>query len=157
SNGNTLPSDKRSLGQKTYPKTDVRYWRTRVFKPVSFRQGQQFESELYAVKFQHSGKRMALSLYTANAEEAAQKARQLYQELVANGWELLLAKHRPKAPEPTSASGLTFGQYVELVRAKNLIPVKTLEGYLTRLRQIVAEIKGIKKDKRRFVRGGAGR
>ena len=136
----------------------MRYWRTRIFKPVSFRGGDnKVIGDHFAVKLQHLGKRMAFSLYTANAEEAAQKARRLYQELVANGWEILLAKHRPKAPETVPASGLTFGQYVDLVRSKNLIPVKTLEGYLTRLRQIVADIKDIKASRKRFGRGGKGR
>src|SRR5262245_18141465 len=100
---------------------------------------------------------MAFSLYTANAEEAAHKARRPYQELVANGWEILLAKHRPKAPEPIPAAGMTFGQYIDLVRSKNLIPFNTLESYLTRLRQIVADIKGIKANRKRFAAHSSGR
>jgi len=145
------PKKRQSNGNTSFPKSDVRYWRTRIFKPVSFRGGDnKVISDHFAVKLQHLGKRMAFSLYTANAEEAAHKARRLYQELVANGWATLLAKHRPKSPEPPSAAGMTFGKYIDLVRSKNLIPVKTLEGYLTRLRQIVADIKGIKASKKRF-------
>jgi hypothetical protein len=148
---NFRPKKRQSNGNTSFPKSDVRYWRTRIFKPVSFRGGdKKVIGDHFAVKLQYLGKRMAFSLYTANAEEAAHKARRLYQELVGNGWEILLAKHRPKAAEPVPASGMTFGQYVDLVRSKNLIPIKTLEGYLTRLRQIVADIKGIKASRKRF-------
>jgi integrase len=52
---------------------------------------------------------------------------------------------------------MTFSQYVGLVRSKNLIPVKTLEGYLTRLRQIVADIKSIRPSRERFAAHGSGR
>jgi hypothetical protein len=59
--------------------------------------------------------------------------------------------------EPEKKDGLTLGQYVELVRSKNLIPPATFKGYLTRLRQIVSEIKGIKSTRNRFGPQGKGR
>jgi len=59
--------------------------------------------------------------------------------------------------EPEKKDGLTLGQYVELVRSKNLIPPATFKGYPTRLRQIVSEIKGIKSTRNRFGPQGKGR
>ena len=109
-------------GRSTYPKTDVRYWRSRIFKPVTVRGQTKIKSELFAIKLQYLGHRMTLSLSTANAEEAAQRARRMYLDLVAGGWERLLEKHRPKLPEPEKEDGLTFGEYVALVRSRNLIP-----------------------------------
>jgi hypothetical protein len=79
-------SDKESLPQKTYPKTDVRYWRDRVYKPVTARGGAKLESEYFAVQIQYRGLRKTLSLETANREEAAQKGRRMYLDLVAGGW-----------------------------------------------------------------------
>jgi integrase len=152
-------SDKESPLQKTYPKTDVRYWRERVYKPVTARGGANIESEHFAVQIQHRGPRKTLSLKTANREEAAQKARRMYLDLVAGGWDLLFQKHRPKPPESlekkeTSLFGekdpITFGQYVALIRSKNLIAARTLDGYVPRLRRIIAEIKGIKSSPKRF-------
>jgi integrase len=155
----SLPSESKSLGQSSsqeYPKTDVRYWRKRVFKPVSVRAEGKVQSEHFAIKLQSAGKRMTLSLATANREEAAQRARRMYLDLVAGGWEQLLGKHRPKPPEPEKKEGLTFGQYIALVRSRNLIPDRTLDSYLPRLRQIVAEIKGFKLSRKRFAAKGTG-
>jgi len=50
--------------------------------------------------------------------------------------------HCQSAPlEPPAAVGLTFGDYIALVRSKNLIPEKTLNGYLQRLRRITRSIR----------------
>src|SRR5271157_2890712 len=88
-------SDNQSLAQKTYPKTDVRYWRERVYKPVTARGGANLESEHFAVQIQYRGPRKTLGLQTANREEAAQKARRMYLDLTAGGWDLLFQRHRP--------------------------------------------------------------
>src|SRR5260221_12447469 len=100
--GNGSAGESKSLGEfrsQEYSKTDVRYWRTRVFKPVSVRANGKVQSEHFAIKLQSAGKRMTLSLATANREEAAQRARRMYLDLVAGGGERLLEKHRPKQPE----------------------------------------------------------
>lgn len=149
--GNTKKND-----NATYPKTDVRFWRPKVYKPISYRGYTKIESEHFAVRMQYHGKRMGLSLATANREEAAQRARRMYLDLAAGGWERLLEKHRPKPPEPEKKEGLTFGQYIALVRSRNLIPDRTLESYVPRLRQIIAEIKGFKRSRKRFAKGTGG-
>jgi integrase len=145
---------KRHASGTTYPKSDLRYWRSRIYKPVS---GKGITSNHFMVKFQYCGRRMAFGLHTASGEEAALKAKVMYQDLVANGWEFVLDKYRPKPPTPAALTGLTLGEYVNLVRSKNLIPDKTLAGYAMRLRQIVAEIKGIKPSSKRFGPSGKGR
>jgi hypothetical protein len=86
------------------PKTDVRYWRDRVFKPVSVRPGGlKVTGRHFAVKLQYSGKRMTLGLYTGNREEASQKARRIYLDLVSGGWNTLLEKHRPNHSDAGNA------------------------------------------------------
>jgi integrase len=138
------------FSSQVYPKTDVRYWRERVFKPISVRGHTKVQGEHFAIKLQFAGKRMTLSVSTANREEAAQRARRMYLDLVAGGWQLLLEKHRPKPPEPEKKESLTFGEYIALVRSRNLIPDRTIDNYLPRLRQIIADIKGFKLSRKRF-------
>jgi integrase len=137
--------EKRHAGGTTHPKSDLRYWRTRVYKPIS---GKGITSNHFMVKLQYQGRRQAFSLHTASSEEAAFKAKSMYQDLVSGGWQFILDKYRPKPPEPTAVTGLTFGDYVALVRSKNLVPDKTLNGYVMRARQIVADIKGIARTRR---------
>jgi hypothetical protein len=152
------PSDKTSLA-KTYPKTDVRYWRERVYKPVTVRGERRVQSEHYAVQLRYRSPRRTLSLSTANREEAAQRARRMYLDLVAGGWELLLKNHRPtqaavRSPaterDERAQSVTTFGDYINLVRSKHLIATSTLESYVPRLRRIVSEIKGISPSRKRY-------
>jgi integrase len=146
--------EKRHASGTTYPKSDLRYWRTRIYKPVS---GKGIMSNHFMVKLQYRGRRQAFSLHTASSEEAALKAKNMYQDLVSGGWQFILDKYRPKPPEPPAAAGLTFGEYIALVRSKNLIPDKTLDGYVMRVRRIVADIKGIAATRKRFGPGGKGR
>jgi integrase len=132
----------------------VRYWRTRIYKPVS---GEGITSNHFMVKLQYRGRRQAFSLHTASSEEAALKAKNMYQDLVSRGWQFILDKYRPKPPEPPAAAGLTFGEYIALVRSKSLIPDRTLDGYVMRVRRIVADLKGITATRKRFGPGGKGR
>jgi integrase len=144
-----------------YPKSDVRYWRPRIYKPVA---GNGTASPFFAARFQYAGKRMGLSLNTANAEEAATRARDHYRDLLAGGWDQLLAKLRPQSESKSAAAAsklgkqtdLTVGQFIELVRARNLVGPATLKGYVMRFRQIVAEIKGITQGRGRFGYKGKG-
>jgi len=154
----TSPSDLSADQPQACPKSDVRYWRPKVFKPVSVRGKLRVQGEHFAIKLQYLGKRMTLSLSSANREEAAQRARRMYLDLVAGGWELLLERHRPKpAVTPEPEKEFTFGEYIALVRSKNLIGERTLDSYVPRLRQIIAEIKGIKPSRKRYAANGKGR
>jgi hypothetical protein len=148
---------------KTHPKTDVRYWRERVYKPVTVRGERRVTSEHYAVQLRYRSPRRTLSLSTANREEAAQRARRMYLDLVAGGWELLLKNHRPNEAAERSPgaqrdaarqSVITFGDYINLLRSKHLIATRTLEGYIPRLRRIVSEIKHIAPNPKRYAAKG---
>jgi hypothetical protein len=72
------------------PKTDVRYWRERVTFPTP-------SSRTYAVQIQFAGRRSWIPFHTANKKQAAILARDFYENLRANGWEVALA-HRKGAP-----------------------------------------------------------
>ena len=97
---------------------------------------------------------MALSLHTANREEAAHLARRMYQDLITLGWDKFLAQYRPQPTlEATRKEVISIGSYIALVRAKDLLPPKTLDGYAMRFRGMVAEIAGIPATKARYRAG----
>jgi len=136
-------------------KTDVRYWQERVFKPRSVRGGGMVVVELssYHVRFMHASKRLALNLHTANRREAAERARERYQFLIANGWERSLAKYQAaeqRASEGPAKTILTVGDYLEAVRGQSELSPVTIESYAKPFRSIVADIMHIRGTKKRF-------
>jgi integrase len=52
-------------------------------------------------------------------------------------------KAEPEPPVSDPLDGLSIGEFVELVRSKNLLSSKSIDGYVVRLRTIVADIMGI--------------
>jgi integrase len=100
---------------------------------------------------------MAIGLMTENKREAAERARERYQYLVANGWDLFLAKYRHQtgitATESASATGpkmiLTVGDYLAAVREQSELGAVTLDSYAKRFRRIVADIAKVRASKRR--------
>jgi integrase len=135
------------IRKSIYPKTDVRYWRDRVYKPIRVPNSPSVSTDNFLVRLHLHKKRVAFSLFTTNRDEAAQRARRMYIDLMTGGWDLVLRNHRPKRPEPpdpSRKSDLTFGEYIGLVRSRNLISTKAIDGYVPRLRGIVADILGIR-------------
>ena len=116
-----------------YSKTDIRYWEGKV----AF---QTPKSKTYSVQIQHDNRRSWIGLGTANKEQAATAARNLYEDLRANGWEIALAK-RKGAPVEKKVN-VTIGEYLEAVAAKSLFSPKTLQSYAQALRKIAGDITG---------------
>jgi integrase len=138
------------------PKNDSRYWTNRVYKPRSVRGDVAIESAFFAVKLQHAGRRMSLSLGTANQIEAADRAKERYLFLTVNGWAAFLAKYRTdqtanQSPEAKSAKkNATVGDYLNTVTEQTELSSKTVENYAKSLRKIVADLINIKAGKKRF-------
>jgi integrase len=123
-----------------YAKTDVRFWRTKIFHPVYSRGGRKHASATWAVQMEHRGVRHRWSLYTANKAVAAARARDIFLSVLTAGWEATLAKYRAPGIELTESRDITVGQYIELVRAKADGNPKTLEAYAKAFRTIVAAV-----------------
>jgi integrase len=147
------------IGKTSRPVTargDVRYWQDRVFKARSVRAGGVIESPKYLVRFYRHGLRKTIGLETENRREAAERARERYQYLVTNGWDLFLAKYQAQRPEQPSDSPsapkviLTVGDYLTAAREQSELGAETLETYAKRFRPVVADIARIRGDKRRF-------
>jgi Phage integrase family len=117
-----------------YPKTDLRYWEKRVTFQLP-------ASRTYSVHIQHGNRRMWVNLRTANKEQAAALARKFYEDLRSLGWEEVL--RRRKAPKEEKKVNVTIGEYLNAVREKCLIHLKTLEAYAAALRKIASDIHGI--------------
>ena len=77
-------------------KTDLTYWRRRIFK--------QPNSANWFAEISARGVRRKLSLETPNKENAAARARDIYQLARAVGWDAVLQKYRPKNFENKSTS-----------------------------------------------------
>ena len=69
-------------------------------------------------------------------------ARDIYLDIVANGWDLAMA--RRQGPRPEKRSNVTIGEYLAIVAAKALVYPSTLESYAVALRKIAADIAGVR-------------
>jgi hypothetical protein len=87
-----------------------------------------------------------INLHTANKEQAAILARNLYLDIRANGWDAALA-HRKGAPAEKKVN-VTIGEYLDAVYTKSLIHPKTLESYAAALRKIASDIHNVTDKKR---------
>jgi integrase len=135
-------------------KNDVRYWQARVRKAGN--------NAFYSVPIQRAGKRMELSLGTANLFDAAARAKERYLFLIVNGWDAFLAKYRPdhslaKRLEPKR--NVTVGEYIDAVRLQTELNPKTIDDYAQCFRRILSDIFAIKRTQKRFDyrKGGNGK
>ena len=125
-----------------FSKTDVRYWKERIFKPVYHRAGITRESPNWAVEIQHGGNRHRWSLASPNRDAAAARAREIYLFVRANGWEMALAKFRPQSTREKKQNA-TVGEFLGELKARADAKAKTLEDYARAFRTIVAAVAGI--------------
>jgi integrase len=131
-----------------FSKTDLRYWRDRVFTPTYTRGGEQKTAPNWAVYIQHRGRRHKWSLGTPNRDAAAAKARDIFLILQAQSWDAAVARYRPRLAEKKRA--VTVGEFIEEVKAKADLEAKTIKGYCQALCSIVASIFGIDGEKAKF-------
>jgi len=124
---------------KRYPKSDERYWKERVFKPTYVQNGERHEVKLYTARIQHQGRRETFTLNTANREEAGKAARDIYLQIVANGWEEVVAQRKKVA-----VSVITIGDFLEEAKKVSDFSPRTFADYAMALRRIAADIAGIK-------------
>ena len=137
-------------------KTDVRYWREAIFQPTYTRDGSRCSVGHYAVKLQYAGRRETIPLGTANRENAAQKAREIYLYLQSNGWEETLRKFKPKSRWSSNAA-TTVGEFCEQVQSVWSGKPKTLGDYIRAFRKVVSDIFKIDGGKSKFDYRSGGR
>jgi len=141
-------SSVQALSGANLSKTDLRYWKERIFKPTYTRDGDSHQSPNWAVYIQHRGRRHKWSLETPNREAAASKAREIFLCLHAQGWDAAFKKYRPKAAE--KKRDVTVGEFIVEVKAKADLDPKTLEGYCKALRTIISGVFKVDGGKKKF-------
>ena len=75
---------------------DQGYWRKRLFHRWYVLDGKKVTVPDWYVRICHAGKRHCFNTETGNEDVAAKKARDVFQLIVAEGWEAALAKYKPK-------------------------------------------------------------
>jgi hypothetical protein len=138
--------------KRFYPKTHAHYWKSRLEHRTYTHHGKTLEVAEWSVRIHFKGIRKSFDLETANKEEAAAKARDIYLSLVAKGWS---APINELAPQPGAVAEIdsdcpTVGEFLaEVERTANLKP-KTFRYYGSCLRQFAAYAQGVKSDASRF-------
>ena len=121
-------------------KTDLVYWRRRLRK--------QPNSANWFAEISARGVRHKLSLETPNKENAAARARDIYQLARAVGWEAVLQKYRPKSFE--AKSNLSVGKFIALAESVASVQKITWQGYVTAFRRIVSDSFNLDLGKKKF-------
>jgi integrase len=140
-------------GEKTskgFPKTDVRYWRGKLFKRTT---------DEWQVQVGYAGRQERFPLKTANADEAAGKAKDIYLSLHAVGWDETLAKFKPWIVEAKpKAESITVGQYLQAYQAVATIKPTAFTSYERKFHKLVADIMDVaatKKEKHDYYNGAS--
>jgi integrase len=118
---------------KPQPKTAVAHWLGKVRKPK--------DRPHYNVQIKHQGERHRFPLMTADKAIAAERARDRYLHLVANGWQTTLEHYKPEIVKPQKPA--TIGEWAGSVKTTADFRPSTFTNYLQSLRQIAAEISDI--------------
>jgi len=134
---------------KAYGRTDIRYWNNAIFNQTYTRNGVRFTVDEFAAKIQHGGRRETFPLGSPNRASAAARAKDIYFSLKSNGWDVTLAKYKPKtiAVRPVTT---TIGQFLAEVKGRSTARAKTVEDYCRAFRRIVADIAGISSGAEKF-------
>jgi integrase len=130
------------------PKEHLRYWRQRIFR--------QDRSPYYFVQIQCRGERHAMSLGTSNPDAAAARARDIYQQVKANGWEATLSSLQQERDGLTASTQCTLGAYIDAAKATADIAPRTLETYCRAVRKIASDMLRLPDDNTRCDKIGGG-
>jgi integrase len=131
-------------------KNDSRYWRSRIYRPFN---AHGEASPHYSMRLQMRGHRMSFSLGTGNAEAAARKAANVYNDFLSLGVEGAFAKYRP---QKTTDSIATVGEWIEAARSVATVNTATFALYAAALRKIAGDIIQVKRNRKRFGPKGGG-
>lgn len=135
----------------SFSKTDVRYWSAPG--RLKTRTNQMLHAEI-----SFGGTQKKWPLKTANREQAAIKARDIWLSLQKHGLEATVAKFKPwTVIQKKEADLLTVGAYIKAAKAVSTVRPATFTTYERKLRFLVSQIAKIKGTSSRhdYVHGGA--
>lgn len=120
-------------------KTSQAYW----LQKVRIREGRAH----YSIQIAYQGQRQFFALDTAEKGSAAGRARKIYLDIVAKGWEGALAIHRPEVAKVKKFA--TVGELIEAATRLSSARAESLDGYGKALRRLAAcVLEGKRKGKR---------
>lgn len=133
-----------------FPKTDVRHWREKLTTRGS--------DELHA-RICFGGVQRWWPLKTANREQAAMKARDIWLSLQTHGFVASEAKFKPWTVEPADKLNVTIGDFIGAVKAVAVVRPTTFTTYERKLRFLVSQIAKVRGTRKRhdYVHGGAAK
>jgi integrase len=101
-----------------------------------------------------------VSLETSNPDAAAARARTIYEQVKANGWESTLDARRPQRDAATDeiidVNKVTLGDYIAAAKATADIAPRTLETYCRAVRKIASDMLDLPADNTRCDHVGGG-
>lgn len=122
--------------KKSFAKTDVRYWHSRLFKNSFTRAGERQETTDWCIRIARNGRRETFNLESPNKEEAAKAAQRIYLAIIAKGWEQALAEFKPAITK--KVAGADIGTLITVCQKLSTKRAETLDTYVKALRRIVA-------------------
>jgi len=146
--------DSRTAGEtkRFYPKTHANFWKSKLEHRTYSYDGKMCEVPEWSVRIQFKGIRRSFDLETANKEEAAAKARDIYLSLVTKGWSATLAELTPQPITPVNMTegNPTVGEFLAEVERTSTLKPKTFHRYAQYFRMMAAQIQGVKSDRSRY-------
>jgi integrase len=125
-------------------KTDVRYWRGRLFQ----RSGPDWH-----VQIAFAARQERFPLRTPNKDAAAKLALEIYDFFRGGGsWDDAHKKFKPWTNKLEKVSAPTVGEFIAAIEAHSRINPVTLKSYTRKFRRLVAGVKAIKAGAEKFDR-----
>ncbi|MCP5537703.1 MAG: tyrosine-type recombinase/integrase [Akkermansiaceae bacterium] len=131
---------------KGVSRTSVIYWRERVERTKSANGKVNAD---YSVRIVYKARRVRFALETANRNEAASKAADIYKYLTENGWDETNTKYKsPSSLTFQKPKEATVSDLIQVSKKYATVRERTFEGYTRALRKIVADIMEVRSDKK---------
>lgn len=129
-----------------FSKTDVRYWRRTP--PLFRRTGPDWH-----VQIAFAGRQDKFPLRTPNKDAAAKLALEIYDFFRGGGsWDDARQKFKPWTNKVEKIASPTVGELIAAIEEHSRLNPVTLKSYTRKFRRLVAGVKGIKGDAKRFDR-----
>lgn len=112
-------------------KAEPAYWREKLFKNTFTYKGRQIEVKGWSIKIQLAGRRKTFSLKSGDRARAAREACEIYQTILAHGWEAAASGGLGSDTRPDDSSAETLSPALNVADAeywkRRLIHRKYLE------------------------------
>lgn len=122
-------------------KSTLAYWRSAVRKRKYRHKGEARECSDFSARIAHDGEQHNIALKTSDREKAASKAKEIWESVVAKGWDKTLAGLGVNS----KGKALTYGDYLGEFLKMPGVSLMTAEEYRKKVITLVAEVAGVKR------------